>query len=367
MAHRLTVFFRFDDYSASSPVEIETALVAALRRHKVAATFGVIPEVTKGRYNDPNTLGTVPYTPAKIDFLRRAAQDGSVDIALHGFNHRTRSSAGPHSEFVGMPADEQRVRLRQGRDVLRHHFGVEPTVFIPPWNRYDQQTLEALSGLGIRCLSANRYGPSHESLFFVPITAELRELREAVAQARKNGDADSLIGILLHPYDFMESGDPRASTTFEEFDEELAWLATQPDVRVASIAALCQENTSLNADRYRANQPLPFEAILPPMVGSTRTTMYYSPESGARRKKLVRALGAIGFYVGVAALGFGLERLARDGFGDLIGIEHPFPAMVAGAVMLALLVRAAMRRQLNFRAMSALALTAGAIGSPILP
>lgn len=367
MAHRLTVFFRFDDYSASSPVDIETALVAALRRHGVAATFGVIPEVTQGSYSDPTTLGTVPFAPSKIDFLRQAVHDGSVDVAIHGFNHRTRSAGGPHSEFVGLSTEEQRVRIRQGRELLHRHFGVEPIVFIPPWNRYDAQTIQVLSELGVRCMSANRYGPSNESLSFVPITAELRELRDAVAHARKSSDADPIIGILLHPYDFMESGDPRASMTFEEFDEELAWLTKQSDTRVASIGNLCVENSSLTAARYRANQPLPFETVLPPMVGSTRTTLFFSSETGARRTKRLRALGAVGFYLGVSAIGFGLERLARDGFGDLLGLESPFTAVIATGAVLALVIRATIRRQLNFRAMSALALSAGAMGSPILP
>jgi hypothetical protein len=68
----MTVFFRFDDFSATSPEAVETGLVDALRANHVCATFAVIPAVTEGSYHLPGERATFPLGPDKIRFLRDA-------------------------------------------------------------------------------------------------------------------------------------------------------------------------------------------------------------------------------------------------------------------------------------------------------
>src|SRR6185295_4417684 len=119
MSRSITIFFRFDDYSETSPLDVEAGLVGALRNNRCCATFAVIPAVTEGRYHEPAERGTHPLGSEKIRFLRQAVEDGAVDCALHGFNHRTRRHSSPHSEFVGLSTPEQIARLQQGQDLLR--------------------------------------------------------------------------------------------------------------------------------------------------------------------------------------------------------------------------------------------------------
>jgi peptidoglycan/xylan/chitin deacetylase (PgdA/CDA1 family) len=355
----LTVFFRFDDFSESSPVTVEAGLVDAFRRSGVCGTFAVIPAVTEGRYHEPGKRGTLPLGDAKIAFLRQAIADGSVDVALHGWDHRSRSSIAPHSEFRGLSAPEQISRIQQGRDLLRKTVNAEPTVFVPPWNSYDDNTLEALIQQGFKCLSANRYGVARGPLRFVPTTADLRELRDAVTVARRSRDPDPIIGVLLHPYDFKESGDPRAAMTCSAFAEEVRWLTEQPDVRVVPISRLSSENSTLEAPRYRANQPLSFESVFPPFVRTTVATPVFRSSGVARRVNAVRGFATGATYVAAAVLGAVLAgviwpRLEMQRFSYVL-----FADLAIGAALLVLLARTAMHREVYFRTMLAVAALSG--------
>jgi peptidoglycan/xylan/chitin deacetylase (PgdA/CDA1 family) len=277
----VTVFFRFDDYSEASPAIVESGLVDALRSAGACATFAVIPAVTEGGYHVPGERAVLPLGPAKARFLQEAIADKTIEVALHGWNHRTQSGSAPHGEFVGIDEREQLARLQQGASRFREA-GIAATVFVPPWNAYDSNTLLALTQAGLRCLSANRYGPALPGqLRYLPITAAFDELRVAVVSARESGDPDAIVGVLLHPYDFEESGDKRAITNCRAFEQELRWLVAQPDVKVQTVGQIAQGNDTLDVGRYRANQPLAFESIFPPFVRTTNQTPFLrSKEQG---------------------------------------------------------------------------------------
>lgn len=334
------VFLRFDDYCATSPIAIEQGLVAALRRTGLSATFAVVPALTEGSYHEPGDRGTVAMSEAKRAFLREAVTDGVVDAALHGWNHRTRVAAPPHSEFEGLDPSVQHDLIGRGAAVLREWTGRAPSVFVPPWNRYDQATLAALEVHGFRCLSAHRFGAvGGRGLRFAPITIEIPNLRRAVAHARTEGDADPIVGVLMHPYDFHESGDPRATMSLASFERDLEWLAAQADVRVVTIARLTDANTSLDAARYRANRPHGFETVAPPFVVRTGAVPYYASRRQAARSNLWR--GAQTLVTHLAGLAGGAAAGAAGGLPELPGAVLWAPAM---ALMLATLPGRALRR-----------------------
>ena len=360
MQRQITVFFRFDDFSETSPVVVEAGLVKALRNNGVCATFAVIPAVTEGSYHEPGERGTLPLGPEKVRFLRKAVDDGAVDVALHGWNHRTVATSSPHSEFVGLAARDQVAKLALGQEFLRRSVSVDAHVFVPPWNNYDNTTLDALAERGFTCISANRYGPCRDgALQFVPMTADMSELRQAVALAGDSNDPNPIIGVLLHPYDFKESGDVRGAMTCEVFDTELRWLTTQPGVRVVPIGDLARHDESLTAQRYRVNQPLPFETICPPLLSRTWTTPFFRSHTGARRVRAVRLLATMATYLCAVAAGFIVERLMRVGLGGHVASVAESGTYLEGALLLALSARAAIRREVHFRSMMVLALLFG--------
>jgi len=92
----------------------------------------------------------------------RAWQDRGWTIALHGFQHRyVNRHAGlaasrKASEFAGLPAAEQREKLRRGLEIFRRE-GVNSRVWIAPSNTFDTTTVELLPDFGIRFISVGYF------------------------------------------------------------------------------------------------------------------------------------------------------------------------------------------------------------------
>lgn len=227
MEKTVKVALRYDDFSAESPIEIESGILNACARHRVHCTFGVIP------LNLPTD---------RIALLQKGVEEGYLEVALHGLTHKTRHPR-RKSEFVGVPREDQVDMLRQGLTALGSLAGAVRT-FIPPWNSYDHNTLDAIASVGLTTLSADGAGKSkpNGALRYVPATCLVTEIREAVAHARslvaaKPGRTPMVVAY-FHPYEFAESGSPRAKFTLAEFEDTLAWLAAQADVESLSISEL---------------------------------------------------------------------------------------------------------------------------------
>lgn len=352
---RITVFFRYDDFSETSAAVVDTGLIEALRRQAVPCTFAVIPAVTTGSFRDPDVTENRPLGAAKLALLRSAIRDGVVDISLHGLHHRTRFRDGPHSEFIGLNRIQQADMIREGKQMLEQQLGVPVRGFVPPWNNYDANTLAALQDSAIEGLSANRYSPclDREGIRYLPITIETHELRSAIARARSSAERDPIIGVLLHPYDFKESGDSRARMSCVEFEQELEWLNTQSDVSIRSVSQLLVSNPTLDTERFRANQPAECENIFPPFVARTTDNPLYLSAGAARAGRRRRVALAVLFHVAILLLGFMAALLVQTLFP--IELSSTAGTVMRGAVWGAVVllgVRTAIRRQLYFRALA---------------
>lgn len=352
MSQRLITFvFRYDDYSATSGDAVDEAVIGAFARHGMACTFGVIPFVTTGSYRDPSPCDTVPLTDEKVRLIAPAIASGTVDVALHGCIHRTVHAQPPHSEFAGESLAVQTEKLARGKAYLEERLGVPVHVFVPPWNSYDRETLSALQHTGIGCIAANRYGAVDRSLGtrFLPITIELPDVRKAVAEARRSSEPAPIVGVLMHPYDFKESGDARAQFTGEDLERQLAWLAAQDDVRVRSIGALLAEGTDLSSDRFIANAPPTTDAIAPPFVARTPSRAVYGSLVGARALRRRNQMSTVGFYLAVAVAAALAGYVATL---ILARLSEALPLIAAGVVALgfvATLALVLLRRRLAFK------------------
>lgn len=312
--HSIKVFFRYDDFSAVSDEVVDRGLVEIFGRHNLSCTFAVIPRVTEGNYRDPAPRGCLELPEAKKTLLQQAAKSGVVDVALHGLIHRSNGLGTSHSEFRGLDRSTQSRKIRDGKELLDTITGAPVIAFVPPWNTYDDRTIEALHENDLECLSANRFGPMTRvapGMRFVPITAELGDLERAIDQARQSGDPAPVVGILMHPYDFRESGDARAQTTLEELGRKLQWLVSQPDVIPTNVSKLAREVDNLDMQRYAANRPLRFEQAAPPGVALVADTPYYSSTSPARQSRRKRLLATLAVH--------GLAALAGLGGGFVLG------------------------------------------------
>jgi len=367
---RITVFFRYDDFSETSPRNIESGILQAFRKYGLPCSMAVIPAVTTGGYRNPSDVGTVPLSANTAAFVRDGMADGTIDVLLHGLHHRTLPETSPHSEFGGLDIQSQRRKLESGRAILADSCGVYCTVFVPPWNTYDNTTLKALADLGFHAISANRFcsGESADGLSLVPITADFGELRAAVARARKYRGADPVIGVLLHPYDFSESGDPRARTSLDALRDGLSWLTAQADVVVADISGLAAQRQRFSLPRYRANAASPLEGAFPSFVGRTEQFPVYLGEVAARRRRAWRHAAFLGLQAVLLAVGAILAESAWR----VVAAPMAWPVVPSLAALLpiglafGLAFRSVRNRSIGARAATAMSLLMGAAAGLLL-
>jgi len=232
----VNVVFRFDDYSSTSATNLERRIIDLFSRYQAPITFGVIPFACADDIHDPAPQETIPLDPSKIDLLKSAYDDGILDVGLHGYSHQT-ISKDYYSEFEGLDYERQLAKLNKGKAYLEEILDAPVSTFVPPWNRYDLNTLKALETAGFTTISADLKGISTEksNLDFLPATCSIAQVRDCVDTARADLDRQPVVVMLFHEYDFKEVDERRGRTTFQEFSALVAWIDNQPDVRLRSI------------------------------------------------------------------------------------------------------------------------------------
>lgn len=142
---------RVDEFPYSSGFdEPRYGYEASARFHDVMAEAGVphlMALVTQWTHAplQPDGAGGRPLDDADRDLLARMRSDG-VTFAQHGYTHRTRS-ANPrrHSELCGLDPNALRALLDRGQENLAGVGVPAPTIFVPPFNRFDARQWPVLA------------------------------------------------------------------------------------------------------------------------------------------------------------------------------------------------------------------------------
>jgi len=235
---RRTFVFRFDDYPAAEALEVQRQVIALFCRKQIPLTVAVVPANLQGH-------------PEAAPFLKQASDRG-CEIALHGWDHSNRLEdvAPPlKSEFMGMPVEEQYARILRGSRLLKHTVGIEAYTFVPPWNCYDEASVEALERAGIKCISASVRPERihHRELLCLPVTCSIADL------LREEYLDGGLYVVLFHAYDFIESKDSRAHVSLPDFGAFLTRLASDSETQFHSIASITRRSPeAFNAARLAA-------------------------------------------------------------------------------------------------------------------
>ncbi|CUU68463.1 Uncharacterized protein conserved in bacteria [Campylobacter hyointestinalis subsp. hyointestinalis] len=134
---------RLDDASYRRDIKKWDRMEKLLLTYHICPLVGLIPQ-----NEDPALM-------FEEDKLYQKTLDRWKDLgwvfALHGFNHVYKISMGggglnpvnEHSEFVGVPLEEQRIKIKKGIKILST-YGIEPLVFFAPSHTFDKNTLIAL-------------------------------------------------------------------------------------------------------------------------------------------------------------------------------------------------------------------------------
>jgi hypothetical protein len=249
---RVKLVFRYDDFLLI-PSRLSDSLFNTFSKNKIPLCIGIVPFDTAGKFL--NRLDS-----AAISDLRSRIRKGEVEVALHGFNHRNqikakRFSKATFSEFATIPFDVQRKKISAGKKNLDSLLATDIKTFVPPFNTYDDNTIDALESLGFEVLSGSRQGSSNgKTIRFIPATYEdFSGLSEVV---KKNRNKDVSVIVYFHPYTFKGSSSAYESGSSGEInmkrlDSLLAWLNTQnPDFNTFTSLA---DKVNLNHALFQDN------------------------------------------------------------------------------------------------------------------
>lgn len=252
----INVIFRYDDYSSLSPTSFESKMLTAFQSYRIPLTIGVIPFISNGNTERATLQGVIPIASAKTEYLSDALHSGGLEIGLHGYSHQTTISMAGKSltEYAGLDYTAQSKKISNGKKYLEDLFGVAITTFIPPWNSYDQITLQVAEQEGLKTISPGSRcaARKYSKLNFLPSTCGLLDLPKAVRAARKWGGANPIIVVMYHAYDFFEVNQEKGMISYQDFVQLLAWLKSQMDVCAWTISEVVAFSKGLDFYHYRA-------------------------------------------------------------------------------------------------------------------
>jgi hypothetical protein len=194
LKNRLAFFFRDDDAGWADDRLFE--LLNCFSKFAIPIDLAVIPQAI-------NT--------SKAHFFNQVfANKGLVGVHQHGFSHSNHQLQGRKCEFGDDRTYlQQHADIKAGQDLLLDYFGdqIDP-IFTPPWNRCNQDTINALINLGFSTLSRDNTGKSlnYKELQDLPINIDwfkkrngirlgLAELGQSISQVIASGKT---VGVMLH-------------------------------------------------------------------------------------------------------------------------------------------------------------------------
>ena len=83
-----------------------------------------------------------------IDKVGEGYHKGLFELALHGWDH---------IDYSKLTEQEQQYSLQKANEKMKHLFGSTSNIFIPPNDPFNNDTLKAMSRLGIQILSSVEY------------------------------------------------------------------------------------------------------------------------------------------------------------------------------------------------------------------
>jgi predicted deacetylase len=197
--HAPVLWWRDDD--ARGPTGALEQLLNLARRHKAPLTLASIAG---------------PHLPLLV---RRVERHRLVEIAVHGFQHLNRQPEGRGFGEIVETDEIDWVRSQLRTTVMAfHRAGVNPSLFVPPWNNLQPQLMVALADSPLRAVSGFDQMTSvkdgvarldaHLDVLRWKDGARFRgqwkfliRMRRLLQQRRLAGQWDEPIGLLTHHLD----------------------------------------------------------------------------------------------------------------------------------------------------------------------
>lgn len=235
-SYALDIIFRYDDFRLQED-SLQDEMIEMFAKENIPLHIAIIP------YNQDTT--PILQNCQSFEHVKELQRHGILKIALPGFCHKGETFQG---EFLSLNEQEQRFRLEMGSKLLDSIFGEHVHIFIPPWNRYNQITLDILSDLGYNIISSeltdNQLVSDERFQYYQEGCDHPAKLRGII---KKNANREGLVVCMFHSYDLL------GTYTIGDLQKLLQDIKGNSQLHVVTMDELYHRNQSFNAERIEAN------------------------------------------------------------------------------------------------------------------
>jgi len=235
-SQNLKVVFRYDDYRLQTS-SLDEAVVNVFQKNNIPLVLGVIPCDSTEKLLFGNNYTFLPE-------LKKYVTNGSVEIALHGLTHLKLLKG----EFGKVDAKEQFRRIYKGKSLLDSIFKISVQTFIPPWNAYDDITLNQLQKEKFTSISSGLWFDqsfSNSSINYFPETN--LDFNTLLPTLIENKNRSGIVVFMFHAYDF------NSNFSLVKLDSLLRNIVNNKNVKCVTFQQLSTTHEESDKKRMKAN------------------------------------------------------------------------------------------------------------------
>ena len=192
------VTFRLDDIQDYWINDVQIEVMDIFNERDIPITLGIIG----------NEIGEDTQI---VSYINQSIPSNLLEIANHGWKHE---------DFTEYDKETQSQLIKNTNEQLQNIFGVSPTVFIPPYNEYNNNTISAMNENGITHFSSSTnianppYPMIDAQLYSFPTGASTGELyletslftginhKLTLSQIQNNISEYGFAVVMMHPQEF---------------------------------------------------------------------------------------------------------------------------------------------------------------------
>lgn len=231
------VVFRYDDFMLKND-SVNEEVVRIFQKHKIPLVLGVIPYDSSGHF-------VLEKNYAFMSTLKHGLANGSIELALHGYNH---IKVADNGEFGNVPFEEQYRRIKTGKQFLDSVFQQNTATFIPPWNAYDENTLKVMEKLGMKVISSSltiNQPYSSKIVNYFPHT--LGEPQKLISIIEDHKKSKGIIILMFHSYDMDNN------FSLKSLDSLLSKVEEYRNIDFFTFSELIKTNEKSDGLRFSSN------------------------------------------------------------------------------------------------------------------
>ena len=228
-----TIIIRNDDISALSNLDHEKRIFSIFLKYNIPQVIGVIPYVSENCSTCiDQKFYHISLAPEIISYFSELKKNGILEIGQHGYQHCSNylheMGYNGLSEFSDLLYSEQFEKISSGKAILESTFNQEIDIFLPPYNRYDDVTVNVLDDLGFTILSGGSGIINSQTMSIINRNASFSELRAYLA-LREN-DLPPYFFIMYHSYEIKNDHD------FVLLDSTLMIARNNPKIKFSTLS-----------------------------------------------------------------------------------------------------------------------------------